>query len=1162
MTLGIRTMVRLRGVAFVATVISLLLLLLVAILAAAPPAAPAAGPTYVHGPIEAPAVWTPAGSPYVVSGTVTIVPTASLVISPGVTVLFEGETGLVAEGPLTAVGTPAQPITFTTRLAPPLPVAWDGITLVGSGNTLQHCRISYGYYGLYLHAASERNVVADCLLRLNGHWDGPVGGAILGSTDHSQFLRNQIENSPFGILLVESSNNVIADNSIAFLDGVGIGLQGAPGAPGLGNTVADNFVGHAKGEGLSFLHQSNLTVTGNVVNLAANGSGGGPLRRADPRAGPLAGLLADLPVAAGLSVRSSDGVAVSGNHVTESGWGGAPSYLAGVYVSGTTGLSFDNNSVYLNRGDGLAYAATNDSTPVLHNNGFWDNEDFELESWHAAALDVSGNWWGTEAPAPGVHLSGTLLYTPWVTLALAASPSTLPADGVSEAELTVTMLDGAGHHAPDGIGVELDASLGALWPGSVSLASGLVTATLTAPLSPGTAWLTATAPLPPPGMTTTIPPGRQAFASVTFEALQAQTLALTAAPRFILADGVSTSTLTAEVLDALGLPVADGTTVTFTTTLGTFGGGSATTTQPTSGGLATATLASIVTPGTALVTACADGVCDVETVHFRPPWGGFVYLPLVLKNHAPAPVPDCEERIENGGFETDSAWIVGVTPRPARYTTVQAHSGARSMLLGLKPGETDVLSYSSARQAITLPATLDSATLTFWFRPVSELDAGDRQEALLLDEDDHLLAILMRANLSDTTWINQSYDLSAYAGETVQVYFNAYNDGDGNGVTGFYVDDVSVEVCAGPGPVPTPTPGPTPTPMPGPPDCYPALWATAPTGDAPHGLALNAAAKRLYVANYAADSLSVFDAETYALLTTVPVGDGPTVVAYNAANDRIYVANRNANTVSVLRAGDYALMDTIPVGARPNGLAVNDTTNRVYVANFGGGTVSVLDGTSNSVVQTIPVGLEPARVAVNPITNKAYVSIHGEGKVTVIDGAGNATQVDIHSGGPYGIAVDALRNYVYVATIDTYRIAVVDGSDDSFLGWAAITRLPGGEPVPLRMIAVNPLIGTSGHVFVTTVEEDQGWDKFLLLPKGWDEYFARAHALDLDGAREGMVFDPATLRVLVTSRADDLLAVYLDGEPACPNNFSALGGYQITICVAAPDGSCRQTFTR
>jgi DNA-binding beta-propeller fold protein YncE len=174
--------------------------------------------------------------------------------------------------------------------------------------------------------------------------------------------------------------------------------------------------------------------------------------------------------------------------------------------------------------------------------------------------------------------------------------------------------------------------------------------------------------------------------------------------------------------------------------------------------------------------------------------GHRLYLPLVLKEWTP-PSTTCQELIQNGSFEEDAAWAIGITPRQARYTTANAHSGGRSMLLGFQPGEGDVTSYSSVRQSIALPAGSHSTTLSFWIYTLSDLDAGDRQECLLLDEDGDLLAILMRANDSTAAWTRMSYDLGAYAGQTVQLYFNAYNDGDGQGVTGFFLDDVSVESC-------------------------------------------------------------------------------------------------------------------------------------------------------------------------------------------------------------------------------------------------------------------------------------------------------------------------------------------------------------------------------
>jgi hypothetical protein len=98
-------------------------------------------------------------------------------------------------------------------------------------------------------------------------------------------------------------------------------------------------------------------------------------------------------------------------------------------------------------------------------------------------------------------------------------------------------------------------------------------------------------------------------------------LALTADPVNIPADHTSTSMLAATVKDQYGDPVADGTSVVFTTNHGTLG--SSTVTKQTVGGVATATLMSESSDETiiATVTATADSVSDATAVFFIPEGG-------------------------------------------------------------------------------------------------------------------------------------------------------------------------------------------------------------------------------------------------------------------------------------------------------------------------------------------------------------------------------------------------------------------------------------------------------------------------------------------------------------------------------------------------------------
>ena len=204
-------------------------------------------------------------------------------------------------------------------------------------------------------------------------------------------------------------------------------------------------------------------------------------------------------------------------------------------------------------------------------------------------------------------------------------------------------------------------------------------------------------------------------------------------------------------------------------------------------------------------------------------------LPLVAtlaKEPVPVRAVGCIELVQNGGFETNAGWAINVNGYPASYTTALAYTGARSMRLGLDYAP-NRLTFSSVQQQIASPATVTSAILTFWAYPISEAPGtGDHQEAILLYPDGATAAILWRTTSDSQVWTPFSFNLSAFAGQTLTLYFNVYNDGSGGRAT-LFLDDVSLQLCDGATPTPTailvtatPTPGPptivvtnTPTPI-------------------------------------------------------------------------------------------------------------------------------------------------------------------------------------------------------------------------------------------------------------------------------------------------------------------------------------------------------------
>ena len=111
---------------------------------------PAFAETEVSGTISTNTTWTKAGSPYIVTGNITVKGTLAILnIEPGVEVRFERGTGMTVESPggsVIAKGTQTSPIRFTSNLASPAPGDWTGIYFGNDTReaTLEYCVVEYG----------------------------------------------------------------------------------------------------------------------------------------------------------------------------------------------------------------------------------------------------------------------------------------------------------------------------------------------------------------------------------------------------------------------------------------------------------------------------------------------------------------------------------------------------------------------------------------------------------------------------------------------------------------------------------------------------------------------------------------------------------------------------------------------------------------------------------------------------------------------------------------------------------------------------------------------------------------------------------------------------------------------------------------------------------
>jgi YVTN family beta-propeller protein len=78
-------------------------------------------------------------------------------------------------------------------------------------------------------------------------------------------------------------------------------------------------------------------------------------------------------------------------------------------------------------------------------------------------------------------------------------------------------------------------------------------------------------------------------------------------------------------------------------------------------------------------------------------------------------------------------------------------------------------------------------------------------------------------------------------------------------------------------------------------------------------------------------------------VATVKVGEKPQGIAIDANANRIYVANVHGDSVSVIDGARNAVIETLRAGRNPYALVVNDRIGRLYAVPESGNPLTVTD---------------------------------------------------------------------------------------------------------------------------------------------------------------------------------------------------------------------------
>jgi len=168
--------------------------------------------------------------------------------------------------------------------------------------------------------------------------------------------------------------------------------------------------------------------------------------------------------------------------------------------------------------------------------------------------------------------------------------------------------------------------------------------------------------------------------------------------------------------------------------------------------------------------------------------------------------------ISNPGFETgaiNSGWFQ-CGNASASISTLHPHAGRYDQLSGMTNNEPN--GDAGVCQAVTVPT---NGTLTFWvYQQTDEVDTSySWQEADLLDSSGNVVQNFYTSANNNAGWVQQSVNLSAYAGGSYYLYFGVHGSPYPGMYDAQYLDDVSLTNGSTSTPAPTATPAPTPTPI-------------------------------------------------------------------------------------------------------------------------------------------------------------------------------------------------------------------------------------------------------------------------------------------------------------------------------------------------------------
>lgn len=252
------------------------------------------------------------------------------------------------------------------------------------------------------------------------------------------------------------------------------------------------------------------------------------------------------------------------------------------------------------------------------------------------------------------------------------------------------------------------------------------------------------------------------------------------------------------------------------------------------------------------------------------------------------------------------------------------------------------------------------------------------------------------------------------------------------------------------------------------------VTAVYPTGREPTGIAVDALARRVYVALRGEDQVQILDLSTGEDQGRIQLrsGDEPADLALTPDGRAVLVVNSGSNTVAILDPQAGTVVDRVPTGVEPWVLRLDRDGRRAYVLDRRSGDITVVDVAGRAAVRTVSLDPEPVSAQLDRTGTRLYVLHRGSAYLNVLSVPDLNVVSRVFVGlGAAAVEVDPRTGLVYVGSADERQIQVFDPL--SYVPMAAI-EVPAPvsyltvDAVENVMVALMPSVGAVAFVDIAS----------------------------------------------------------------------------------------------